>query len=172
MSRMETDCKPYLLSMIEGHGRTYYDEGQKRIASWAVKTALMAGSRFQPPTPTSFYADFCDTKIPSDGTRVWIGATNRQYAHYIDHRPLRVHSDDGVVPDSENGYATVLGCAHLALYIFARESSKPPIQDFGGKFGGAFRQVWPIEGPATYPPDVILSYDDLDAVADTVGTFG
>src|SRR5713226_3175230 len=29
MSRMETDCKPYLLSMIEGHGRTYYDEGQK-----------------------------------------------------------------------------------------------------------------------------------------------
>src|SRR3712207_2522797 len=36
MSHLEGAAKPFLLSMIQGHSRTYYAGGQKVLASWAV----------------------------------------------------------------------------------------------------------------------------------------
>jgi hypothetical protein len=54
MSKMETDTKEWLLTMIRVHRRMYPVGGQARIASWSVKTALIAGCRFnQPSHPAS-----------------------------------------------------------------------------------------------------------------------
>ena len=89
MSRLEGACKPYLLSMIEGNGRTYDQGPQELIASWAVKTALVAGSKFNPPSLAGAYADFYTRRKPAPNTRVWIGACNRQRATYLDHRPIK-----------------------------------------------------------------------------------
>jgi hypothetical protein len=52
-----------------------------------------------------------------------MGATDRPYVHYLDHRPLRV-PQAGIAPDRENGFATLIGIAHLALYVFVHESSE------------------------------------------------
>jgi hypothetical protein len=46
MSDLESRAKPYLLSMINGYSRTYYPRGQELLATWAVKTALICGSKF------------------------------------------------------------------------------------------------------------------------------
>src|SRR3954454_13509204 len=46
MSRLEGRAKPFLETMLRGHSRTYYAGGQEVIATWLVKTALVAGSKF------------------------------------------------------------------------------------------------------------------------------
>jgi hypothetical protein len=48
MSRLEGTAKPYLLSMIRGHARTYHEAGQKILATSAVKTAPRAVPRLVP----------------------------------------------------------------------------------------------------------------------------
>jgi hypothetical protein len=68
MSRLESSAQPYLLTMIKGHGRTYYPDSQKLLAAWAVKTALVSGSKFKPPTPESFYRDFYAAQEPPENT--------------------------------------------------------------------------------------------------------
>jgi hypothetical protein len=55
MSDLEDEAKPFLLSMINGHRRTYYRRGQCLIAMWLLKTALVAGSKFEPALPSDFY---------------------------------------------------------------------------------------------------------------------
>src|SRR5437588_10121648 len=45
MSDLETAAKPYLLTMIQGRGRTYHTGGLTLIGTLAAKTALMAGKQ-------------------------------------------------------------------------------------------------------------------------------
>jgi hypothetical protein len=52
MSDLEREAKPFLLSMIRGHRRMYYRRGQCVVATWLLKTALVAGSRFDPALPS------------------------------------------------------------------------------------------------------------------------
>lgn len=40
MSALEGKVKPFLLSIVRGHRRTYYEQGQRLISAWAVKTGL------------------------------------------------------------------------------------------------------------------------------------
>ena len=83
--------------------------------------------------------------------------------------PLKIGPADKR-PKTENGFATLLGLAHLAFYVHAKEANEPPLHDFGGTFKDAFLQIWPIQGPQSYPPRPVLRFEELDAVAETVGT--
>jgi hypothetical protein len=170
MSRLENTAQPYLLSAMQGHQRTYYREGLTQLATWATKTALVSGCRFKPSTPASLYRDLYENRLPSVGTRVWFGATNLKQLTFLDHRPCRV-SVGNKPPDAVNGYATTLAIGHLAFYVFAREADSPPQTEFGGKFAGAWNQIWPIPSDSVTwpPPGGYMGTGDLDAVADTIG---
>ena len=69
MSRLEDEAKPWLLSMIKGHGRTYHDKGKRLVAQWTVKTALVSGSAFQVRTPAHFYEHFYESQMPLEFPR-------------------------------------------------------------------------------------------------------
>jgi hypothetical protein len=84
MGRLEDQARPYLLTMIRGNGRTYHATGRTLIATWFVKTALVAGSKFSPPLPHAFYEQVRATGRPSDNTRVWLAATPWNEMHYTD----------------------------------------------------------------------------------------
>lgn len=88
MSRLEGEVKPFMEGMVVNHGRTPYPRGQEVIATWLVKTALVAGSKSDPALPRPFYAGFSSERLPSSNTRIWLAATNRLDLHYVDYRPF------------------------------------------------------------------------------------
>src|SRR4051794_31220769 len=89
MARLEAEAKPFLTTMIRGHGRTYYERGATVIATWLIKTALVAGSKFEPRLPATVYHDFYRDQSPSENTRIWLGLSAHRYQHYTDFRPFR-----------------------------------------------------------------------------------
>jgi hypothetical protein len=55
MSDLEGRSKPFLLSIIQGHGRTYHEGGLTQLAMWATKTALVCGTQTKPRPPKALY---------------------------------------------------------------------------------------------------------------------
>lgn len=170
MSQLEDRAKPYLLSMIRGHTRTYHRTGQTLIAAWAVKTALVAGSKQDPPTPPAFYRDFYDAKRPSDSTRVWLAATPWLGRHSIDHRTLRVGRIGEPPVTSRNAFATLLTLGHLAIYVVAWGANEPDLQPLDA-FERSLLPLWPISSAVTWPPTgPRLDLRQQDRLAEIFGT--
>lgn len=86
MSKLETDVQPFVRGLIQGHGRTLYADGQRTIAFWAIKTAMMwqYASRSQPIPPEALHAlyEARVTRVPPPGMQVWIAATRNAGAGY------------------------------------------------------------------------------------------
>jgi hypothetical protein len=167
MSNLEGTAKPYLLSMIQGHARTYYAVGQKILATWAVKTALVSGSKHKPPTPQSFYSDFYAARQPPERTLVWLLATPRPYFTYVDYRPLKVSKADEPPVTQENAYAALLAIAHVAFYVVSWNENEPDLDGIKA-FEKSMLPLWPIKSKTiTFPPTgPALDYAELDDLAD------
>jgi hypothetical protein len=167
MSDLEGRAKPNLLSMIKGYGRTYYPDGQKLLATWAVKTALVSGSKFTPQTPGHFYEDFYAAQEPADKSLVWLIATGRPYFTYVDYRPLKVSKLDESPVTTENAYAALLGISHVAFYVVGWSENEP---NLGGlkPFDSSMLPLWPMTArEVTFPPKgPALGYEALDELAD------
>lgn len=170
MSRLEEQAKPYLLTMIRGHGRTYYEHGQALIATWLVKTALVAGSKFTPLLPAEIYRQLYDDLQPSDNTIVWLARTPYEEMHYTDFRPIRTHPDESPPPATPNSYSALLAVGQLAGFVVSWLDAVPSTATTEENFGPALVQAWPRpDGTATWPPrGGALDFDQLDALADTV----
>jgi hypothetical protein len=82
MSSLEQTAMPHLLPLIKGHERTLFPPAQRTVATWAVKTALVAGSKFDPRLPATFYRALFESGRPTEKTRVWL-------AHAPHLRPTR-----------------------------------------------------------------------------------
>ena len=168
MSRLEEEAKPYLESMILGNGRTYHGTGRTLIATWFVKTALVAGSKFPPPLPRAFYEQLYATGQPSDTTRVWLGATPWNEMHYTDFRPIRVHDSEEPPPDEPNAYSAVIAVGHVVGFVVSWLDREPPLSGLA-KFHDALVPVWPLaEGTTTWPPRSRLDLNGLDELADAI----
>jgi hypothetical protein len=127
MSDLEAEAKPYLLSMIEGHGRRYYEHGQEVIATWLVKTALVAGSKFPPLLPAGFYTDLYEHGKPSANTRVWLTGAAYDGQHYSDYRPFRTHEEDSPPPPTPNSYSAVLAIGQFAGMVVSWLDALPSV---------------------------------------------
>ena len=165
------EAKPHLLPMILGQDIIPDEAAQIEIATWATKTALVAGIKFDPATPQTFYDHLYQHRQPHPGSRIWLATSNERYITYIDHRPLRVAVAD-IPSDTHNGYASLLAIGHLCLYVFARDTEDPPTKDFPGASSRAFAPIWPVQGPVRWPnaERLVLDLRALDDFADTIGT--
>jgi len=118
MSELEQRAKSVLLPMVEDRGPvTLGATDAETVATWAIKTALVAGSEFDPLIPRQFYAEFYEARAPFGKVRVWIGRTPHLETHTIDFRPMTVRREGENPPASPNGYQAVLSVGHLAFYV-------------------------------------------------------
>ena len=80
MSELEESVARFLPTMVRGNERTYYDDGQRRLAAWATKTALMLElanpdfERRRPLEDAFFHAMERTRTEPPTRTQVWVGA--------------------------------------------------------------------------------------------------
>ena len=169
MSDLEDEAKPFLLSMINGHRRTYYRRGQCLIATWLLKTALVAGSKFEPALPSDFYERLYAERQPSDDTRVWLARTPYREHHQSDFRPIRVHPDDQPPPDKPNALSAMISVANLAGFLVCWLDRDPPLSGLD-RFAPALVRIWPYEARSvTWPPlGGGLDFTQLDQLADSL----
>jgi len=170
MSRLEGRASPYLLTMLRGNSRTYHGVGRTLIATWLVKTALVAGSRFKPALPPDFSAQLFEDQRPSHQTLVWLAATPYWQQHQTDFRPIRMHDSDEPPPPVPNAYSALVSLGQIAGFVVSWLEAEPSTTRLLTKFGPALVPVWPTTiGTATWPPRAgRLDFEALDALADTI----
>lgn len=170
MSRLEEAAKPYLVSMLKGHHRTYHRGGQKLLATWALKTALVAGSKFKPATPEVFYRDLRDSGEPSENTAIWLGATPWAGFHYIDYRPLKISNIGEPRVTAENAFAGLLALGHVVFYVVAWMGNVPNVEPIE-KYRNSLLPIWTYVGPQAWPPrGPAFDEQSLDRLAETFGS--
>lgn len=169
MSALETNAKPFLESMIRGSTRTYHEAGQALIATWFVKTSLVAGSKFTPLLPAEFYTSLQADRLPSANTRVWLASTPYDEHHQSDFRPIRVHDADEPPPPIPNAFSGLIVVGRLAGFVVSGLDSVPSTARVLARFEPALVPVWPYTAQVTWPPrGGALDFDALDGLADTV----
>jgi hypothetical protein len=169
MSDLEVKAKPFLLSMIRGHTRTYYATGQTVIATWMLKTALIAGSRFRPALPPEFYVQLYEEQRPSQHTCVWLAGAPYAEHHQSDFRPIRMQPEGGDPPPEPNAFSAMIVVGQLVGFVLSWQKTEPPTTRLRTAFGPAIVQVWPSEQDITWPPPGgRLNMGYLDALADTI----
>jgi hypothetical protein len=170
MSRLEGSAKRHLLPLIKGRESTLLPPARQTIATWAVKTALVAGSKFD-PLPTAFYREFYEAGRPADKTRVWLAHAPHLEAHTMDWRSMRTHRDDEAPPKHHNSFQAVLSVGHLVAYVVGWQDRKPELRRTFDRFDAALAKVWPSDRLRVHwPPSTTITLAGLDDLANTLGT--
>jgi hypothetical protein len=77
MSDLESQAKPYLEPMLNGHGRALHSTGIRTLAAWGLKTAMMVehmhGAK-RCVIPHEEYAYLFEHGEPSERVRIWMAA--------------------------------------------------------------------------------------------------
>ena len=169
MSALEVKASPFLLTMIRGNTRVYYEAGQMAIATWLVKTALIAGSRFKPALPSNFYTEFYAERQPSITTRVWLAAAPYTEHHQSDFRPIRVQKEGADPPVVPNAFSSMIVVGQMVGFAVSWLDAVPSTERLLRDFGPALVPIWPPAREIEWPPrGGRLDFKHLDALADSI----
>ena len=79
------------------------------------------------------------------------------------HVPLWVDIPEGTVP--ANAYMSTFSIGHAAFHVFGNETGRAHQHNVERSFGRTFARIWPVPGaPVIWPPELVLSRADLDAI--------
>jgi len=169
MSRLEGRAKPMLLPMLERRGRELHREGQRTLAAWGLKTAMMSehtlGSEKR-VVPDDDYADLREHGQPSERVVVWM-------ATYIGTMPGSVRLfglDADVTQGPDRGRRDMWGATltfgpvvfqvfgtTVPLLLKALDLNYPGVQ-----------QIWPYRRSFTWTPRAGFADDELAAFGDSI----
>lgn len=154
MSELEQRAQQLLEPMLHGRGRQLHRGGQRTLAAWALKTALMVEQSFSPGRRIIGEREHDHLYVhgqPSDDVRVWM-------ASYDGEMPAFAHmqgADADVTQDDERGvrdlYSVTLTLGPVAFQVFGTtvpglldivELRQPPL----------VHRIWPFDGSFIWAP--------------------
>lgn len=161
MHGLEESARPFLESMIRGHGRHLYAEGSRQVAYWALKTTLTSDRAQEAEhwsVPDEDFAALYDAQDVLPGTFVWLGRSRFVSGGLARHRTLVGPCDTG--PPSglkRRAYAATLALGHLVIEVMRVDVGEGETLQVRGD-GPVVVHLWP-EGsvPVTWPPPFRLS---------------
>jgi hypothetical protein len=113
MSGLESRAKPYLEGMLHGRGRLLHQGGQRTLAAWALKTAMMVEQTHgahQRGIPVEEYTYLYEHGEPSDRIRIWMATYTGTWAVAMG-RTFGLDADMASGPDSDRGRRDIWGAA-------------------------------------------------------------
>jgi len=166
MSNIENRAKPFLGSLIQGHGRTLHREGQRELAVWGIKTAMMwqFTSKTRPIPPAIMKALYADDSKPPGNAQVWIGAYTGE-AGYSYPVSLSVRPKGAGLDAAVDAYGATFTVGHVAFQVFGHEL---PGVGGGRRFADGsllargFSPIWPFVEPATFPTSHVWTLKQLE----------
>lgn len=177
MSDLEQAAKPLLVPMIEGRGRALHRDGQRTVATWAVKTAMMFEFTHTEilVVPQEHHHHVARHREPPPQSIVSLAAydAGRFDAYYRQH-PLRVAGTGAGAVDAEghNGYVATLGISHLVLQVFGHTVPVELAVERADWIAGSVYDVWPYGDSLTWMPRPALTAKGLAVFADSILTRG
>jgi len=183
MSNLETEVRPIMMPMIRGNAKVPLTlRGQRAVATWAVKTAMVAEFLQKPPTRYFTQAErrfLVDEVVPSRnlGAFVWIG----RYAS----------KDNGL-----HGLATTMtqadrvSRAHLSMFALGQFAIQVLVERGAvgqrerlavrpGPWDQLLSQIWPPPtlfgangGLFFWPPPSLITAGNAGAIVDRFLAFG
>ncbi|MGI5184719.1 hypothetical protein ACQEVZ_51535 [Dactylosporangium sp. CA-152071] len=161
MNDIETVTRPYLSTMIRGRlAMPLSVEAVTAVATWAVKTSLMAqltGS--EPASIDRVYQDFYATRRPTDACLVWAAAIDDEDWALRAECRLMLYVLDGPPAngdDPPNLLTVAIGLGGLLLYTIIDPVLGPSTWNPTAVFRGALVPLWPDPRPVTWPPSRVL----------------
>jgi hypothetical protein len=153
MNDLEQMARPWLTSMIQGRRRLLSEEGAVAVATWAVKTAMMA--ELTDVASQAHHAEqhraFHHDRVPSASTRVWVGCLTDTEDWGI--RSQHYGCLYGVGLDIElpcNTHQTTLGLNHLLLVVIGSTAEGfriPSLEEIA-----PLVPLWPAQPETSWPP--------------------
>jgi hypothetical protein len=151
MSDLETRAKPLLKPVFQGRGREIHKEGQRMLAAWAFKTAVML-EYTHPDARTITKAErtalYERHEAPSD-CQIWIGAYNGTDLNTY-YKNDRLESDSG---DEHYAITFLMGSVVFQLWGL-RDSGRP--HEIKGPLGRRLLQISPYRASVTVRPQLAL----------------
>jgi hypothetical protein len=157
MSNLEGEAKPILTPMLLGQPTELPVAAQATVATWSIKTALVAQylhGRKHIAVPLALYKRFYAERRPLPHHYVWIGRfVGRSYASHYHHRALRLELPGEVVsPDEHNAYLATFGVGQLVIQVLGHFLDED-VAVFGqSRMAMGVQQVWPIQRRLLWPP--------------------
>jgi hypothetical protein len=154
MSRLETDVQDILSGMLAGRGRVLHRAGQRRLATWAFKTALVGQAQREADrvVPAAVCRAFLGAGRPPDDHRIWIlGYSGDQLHGFFDSFGADA---DPSAKDPSRGERDVYGVTFGFGPAVFQVLGSPVIDVVATRpvDGGRMRSLWPYEGSFTWAP--------------------
>ncbi|OJU82873.1 MAG: hypothetical protein BGO11_20820 [Solirubrobacterales bacterium 70-9] len=158
MARLEERAKPFLRSMIEGFGRTLYDEGREAVATWAIKTCMsFEGANPNQSIPETHYRHMATHQSPPRNTQVWLGAVDDPTVT----TSVAYHWHHGLGVEGHDAYLAAMSVGHLAIVVVGFGTEDPMTRKLDGWPREALIDLWPREEPLRWPPGLIVDIPRL-----------
>jgi hypothetical protein len=169
MARLEERAKPFLRSMIEGYGRTLYDEGREAVATWATKTAMaFEGTDPYKSIPKKHWRHIAANHSPPRNTQVWLGALDGPSVTTA----VAYHWHNGLEAEGTNLYVATLSVGHMAVVVVGIGAEDPMARELAGWPSEALIEVWPASTPINWPPALIMDVERLRILGSTEFAMG
>jgi hypothetical protein len=164
MSDLEQRTEQLLDGMLAGRGRALHQTGQRTLAAWALKSAMMfdqgspAAARVVPP---EHYEALYRTGEPPIGVRVWIGAydeTQTAVAGVVAAEVTALGQED---PPGRNVYVRTFTVGTVAFQVFG--TSNPALYELDYDWPEPnVHRIWPRRDSVTWLPRPALTDAALD----------
>jgi hypothetical protein len=160
MADLEELAKPVLIPMIEGRGRTLYENGRETVAAWAIKTAMsFEGAKPYESIPLDHWRHMAAKQSPPRNTQVWLGAVEDASIT----PSVAYHWHNGLTLQDSTAYAATISVGHMAMLVFGIGAKDPMIRELDGWSRESLVEIWPAqgEGGVKWPPGLILDIPRL-----------
>lgn len=163
MNDLENAARPFLIPMLQGHGKHLHRGGQELVAAWAVKTTLAVHlTTPEKAAPEEHYREMSRTHRPPPDTYVWLAA-------YDGSGPIAYHQSSELSGETPTGlpvkgYATTLAVGHFVFQVVGYEGLDEEVTFTAqGDLAQVVLGIRPFTGRIVWPPQGVLSWDALQA---------
>jgi hypothetical protein len=171
MSQLEERVKPVLRPMIRGMAVQLGGDSQGLIATWALKTAIMAqcaaGEKIT-PTQDALWL-YHEQAAPDTNVAVLLAHyEGRRHPLFLAHKPLWFDHPWPRDDAGAEGYLTTVSVGELVCQIYGTRVWLGDTFRRRGWKGAASQQIWPGPVLQTWPPRQRLSDSQLHEFAESI----
>lgn len=163
LSTLENDTANVLRRMLWGEFLALNRRAQDLLATWATKTAFLIDRISDPVVSRGFPMELAIERRPPPGIRVFLAAYRGERAAYASKTALSLGTEHAAEP---NGFVATFSACKVAFQVLGCF-----VQDFefrDGRGREALVQLWPSEGDAVWPPELVTTDAGLDSLAASI----
>jgi hypothetical protein len=173
MSRLESEVKPFLLSLLHGEVLTLAEDDQNTLANWITAKTIIAEFDDAPSAATTKEerTTFFETRSPLPNWRIWIGTyagdgegqwRNRYLHHGLDVASRTEYPYSG--KRRKNTQITTFVGEKLLVHVFSSSFRAAIPHDLDAPSKALLRQVHPFEKSFDWPTAPPISNDDAERI--------